>query len=68
MDELAAVGFAAGCFPRLGAGLGAGLATVGASSFVGIHFSSEMSRVKYTFKEHFERSEECNGLAQRRYE
>ena len=47
MDELAAAGFAAGCFPRLGAGLGAGLATVGASSFLGIHFSSGMSRVNY---------------------
>ena len=47
MDKLTAAGFAAGCFPRLGAGLGAALGTVGASSFWGIHFSSGMSQVKY---------------------
>ena len=35
-------GVAASCFPHLGAGLGAGLATVGATSFLGIHFSSGM--------------------------
>jgi hypothetical protein len=40
MDKLAAAGFAAGCFPHLGAGLGAGLRTVGATSFLGIHFFS----------------------------
>ena len=47
MDALAAAGFAAACFPRLAdvgkrgkgaAGFGAGLATVGASSFLGNHF------------------------------
>ena len=40
-------GWAASSFPFLGAGLGAGLATVGATSFLGIHFSfsSRMSRV-----------------------
>ena len=47
MDALAAAGFAAACFPRLAAGFGAGLATVGASSFLGIHFASGMFRVKY---------------------
>ena len=31
MDELATAGFTAHCFPRLGAGLGAGLGTVGAT-------------------------------------
>ena len=34
MDELAAASLAAGCFLCLGAGLGAGLATVGASTSV----------------------------------
>ena len=32
---------------RLGAGLGAGLGTVGADSFLGIHFCSGMSRATY---------------------
>ena len=53
---------------RLGAGLGAGLGTVGATSFLGIYFCSGMSRAKYktALREHFQRSEECNGSEQRR--
>ena len=40
--ELAEAGFAAGCVPRLGAGLD----TVGATSLLGIHFSPGMSPAK----------------------
>ena len=106
IDKLAAAGFAAGCFPRLGAGLGA----VGATSFLGTHFSSSMSQKVWpnlqvpqlqwhhvctrwfcttavgrralhnsqhrllcgtdvahnsALREHFQRSEECNGSEQR---
>ena len=105
MHELAAIDLAAGHFQRLGAGWGAGLGTVGATSFLGIHFFSGTCWVKHnlspivwadpavmhnfsgaTFlhdasllftmgrrdlhnsalREHFQRSEECNGSEQRR--
>ena len=45
---------------RLGAGLGAGLGTVGVTGLLGIHFCSGMSLVKYktALREHFQRSGE----------